>query len=509
MKQKKAKSGKRKRIVLFILMFTLVVGIVGVYLIRSRGQRETTQSEEKGFFQRKVVQENGQNNVVSAYGIVSIGVTEEILPITNLENELVIEEVYISSGESITGETALFKVTPESLESVRVELEEELRAADLAMRAGTIEYEQSKITAYYEKEKKLLTGKQADAVYQSTISGLYEDVQQAKTELEDVRVQIAEQEAAIASNTYYEDYQVEYYKNLYEENKALLIDKIEEWGVAWNEVTGSGMNLGMNGSAGRYIQNSSVSGGDNNQKLHSQYVSILASLYKILEQNLADYEQAQSSYEEAVENSDYQLEKLKLQLSSLEQKYAEAKLSYENSLLQAQLTKEKTLSDGEKAESNFEADMEKAEADYQALQDEMVEAQNNLVLFETYIADGKYYANSQGTLLRVNVRAGSAIGSESRLYTLRNAEEITVTVSVSQSDIAKLSIGDTAMIQSTDSGMYSGFITAVNPIASSDSKTSVTYNVTVAITGEVENLTANETVTVYFGMGNGEQRNEN
>ena len=53
MKQKKAKSGKRKRIVLFILMFTLVVGIVGVYLIRSRGQRETTQSEEKGFFRER------------------------------------------------------------------------------------------------------------------------------------------------------------------------------------------------------------------------------------------------------------------------------------------------------------------------------------------------------------------------------------------------------------------------------------------------------------------------
>lgn len=499
MKQNKAKSGKRKRIVLFIFVFILVVGIVGVYLIRSRGQKEASQSYEKGFFQREVARESGQSNVVSAYGIISIGVTEEVLPITNLENELVIEEVYISSGENITGETALFKVTPESLEAVRVELEEELRAADLALRAGTIEYEQSKITAYYEKEKKLLTGKQADAVYQSTISGLYENVQRAKTELEDVQAQITEKEAAIAGNTYYEDYQVEYYKSLYEENKALLIDKIDEWGVAWSEVTGSGMN----GSAGRSMQNGSVSGGDNSQKLHSQYVSILSSLYKILEQNLTDYEQALSSYEEAVENSDYELQSLKLQLSSLEQKYAEAQVSYENSLLQAQLTKETALSDGEKAESNYEADMENAEADYQALQDEMTDAQNNLTMFETYIADGLYYGNSQGTLLRVNVRAGSAIGSESRLYTLRNTEEITVTVSVSQSDIAKLAIGDTAMLQSTGSGMYNGLITAVNPIASSDSKTSVTYSVTVAITGDVEELTANETMTVYFGIGNG------
>ena len=68
-------------------------------------------------------------------------------------------KVYISSGDTITENMPILKVTEESIETVRVELEADLKDADLAYRAGLIEYEQSKITAYYDKEQTLLDGK--------------------------------------------------------------------------------------------------------------------------------------------------------------------------------------------------------------------------------------------------------------------------------------------------------------------------------------------------------------
>lgn len=510
MKQKaENKTGKHKKIVPIIIILLLVLVIAGVVLY-FKVFKQTTPDENMDRQQQQgsFTMESAQGDVIYAYGVTSIGMTEETLPITNLENGLEIEELYIASGEAVTEETALFKITEESLEAVRAELEDELRAADLAYRAGAIEYEQSKITAYYEKENTLLTSNQAAAVYSETTSGLYDNVQKAKENLDEVKEQIAEYEAAIAGNTYYEDYQVEYYKNLYDENLEILKKRMEEWDVSWSEITGGSMGSGNMSRTAATVSGGDAAGQQGTSSLHSQYVTVFSSLYKVLEQNLEDYEQALADYEDASENASFELQTLQLQVSGLEQKYTEALNSYESSLLQAELTKETSLSNGEKADSIYEADMEKAEADFQELQDAKEEAEENLAAFEAYIKEGCYYGSEAGTLLRVNIRTGESIGSESRLYTLRNTEEITVTVSVSQTDIAKLTVGDSAIVQSTESGMYNGVITAINPIAASDSKASITYSVTVALSNGAESLSANETVVVYFGMGNGVQRNE-
>lgn len=512
MKQKRAKSGKGKKVIIAIIVILLIVLVIGVLVVMKFKKQET--ATENMIWQSQGEANIVQGDMIFAYGVTSIGMSEESFPIQNLENSLEIEEVYISSGESIQEDTALFKVTGESLVAVREELEAELKEADLAYRAGLIEYEQSKITSYYEKENTLLTGKHATAVYEETISGLYENVQRAKEELDETNTRIAEYEAAIAENTYYEDYQVEYYKNLYDENRALLVKKVEEWDVEWSDVTGGGMS---SGSMMRAVSGSSASGGDAggsvsgsdvNPGLYSQYVTVLSSFYKVLEQNEKDYKQALEAYEDAAENAVFELQTLKLQVSELEKKYTEALNSYENNILQAQLTKETTLSKVEKAEGIYEDDMEKAEANYQKLLDAKEEAEENLALLEAHIIDDCYYGSGVGKLLRVNIRAGENISSESRIYTLSNLEEVTVTVSVDQEDIAKLKVGDAAMIQSTESGMYKGLIQAINPVSNSDSKASITYSVTVVLEAGTEGLEANETVIVYFGLENGAKKNE-
>ena len=77
---------------------------------------------------------------------------------------------------------------------------------------------------------------------------------------------------------------------------------------------------------------------------------------------------------------------------------------------------------------------------------------------------------------------------------------MTITVSVDQSNIAVLNVGDTAIVQSEENGIYNGVISTINPISSSDSKTNITYSVTVKMTGKYDSLSENETVVVYFGM---------
>ena len=74
-----------------------------------------------------------------------------------------------------------------------------------------------------------------------------------------------------------------------------------------------------------------------------------------------------------------------------------------------------------------------------------------------------------------------------------------MSVSVSQDDIAKLYVGQTASVVISDVGTYNGVIETINPIASSNSRTTVSYTVTVNLQGDVSGLDANLTASVIFG----------
>ena len=473
------KPGKKKKAAVAALALTTIAAVGGVAVFCLKPQKVEENDKDLNGMDIAAMQQG----VVYAYGVTSIATDEVTFPITDLDNSLEIEAVYISSGSQVTDQMPLAKLTEESIENVRLELQEDLRAAELAYRAGAIEYEQNKIVAYYDKETTLLQGEQADAVYKETISGLADQVQRAKEELDEANAQIAEYQTALTNNSYYEDYQVAYYKDLYDENLELLKDYMEKWNVSWSEVTTGrgGMQIGSDPS-------------------RSQYVSILSSLYKVLEQNLKDYENALSGYEQALEDAQFNIQTLKLQINSLEQSYAQVQESYDSSISNAELTKAKSISNAEKAENDYEAIMEKDLADYESLKEAYENARENMDLFEQLIVDGCLYTTQSGEVLRAGLRAGGSITGESRLFTINDKEDMRITVSVDQSDIASIQVGDSAIVQTEAGGIYRGSVSAVNPISTSDSKTSITYNVTVKLNGASTSLEANETVVVYFGM---------
>ena len=80
-----------------------------------------------------------------------------------------------------------------------------------------------------------------------------------------------------------------------------------------------------------------------------------------------------------------------------------------------------------------------------------------------------------------------------------NREDITVTVSVDQDDIAKLTVGETAYVMISGYGNYEGSISEINPVSSFDSRTTVTYEVTVKLGEDAQTLSANLSATVIFG----------
>ena len=347
---------KKKKIIVVVVMVILAIAIAAVGFIFRTKETEPEGTAPEDFY----VQAESMDAVSAAYGITSIGTLEEEFPIQGQSTYLEVEETYVTSGEMVTADTKLLKFTQESVDALLEELEQTEKETSLAYRAGLIEFEQEKINLEYERDSAILAGEQAEEVYEETISGLAQSMEQAKEKLTETKEQIADYQEKMSANYYYN--QMQKAQSTYDENLALLKERMEEWGVSWSQVVsggGSGMPMGR-----------SVSGGD----VQSQYVTVLSDLYKVLESNLQELEAAKEEYENMQENGALELQTLQLSLPSLEKDYAQQQEDYDSRMLQAKLTKETTLATAEAAEKNYETNLEKAEADFEALEDAYEEA---------------------------------------------------------------------------------------------------------------------------------------
>ncbi len=485
-KEKKGKGRKKWIIVALVLVLTLGGGSLAAVVVLHRNGNRSELSMPGNMAGLSFTED-----MTATSGVTNVGITEETFDVENLTTVLEIEEVYAASGEEVTAGDKILKLTEDSVEEARKELERALEDAELAYRTGAIEYEQNLITAEYTRDSAILTGQQAKDVYDETVASLQSAVTRAEEELQDAEDDIAEYESYVNDGSYKSYFKVDEYQAIYDENLKALTDKMDEWGISWSQVTGGGGSVQIGGGAGANMQ----SGGTSN-------ANILASLYSILEQNLKDLEEAEDKYEDALTNAAFELQTLQLKLSSLQQAVTEAKEDYEIQLAQAKLTYETSLSGAERAESDYNTTVEKAKSDLAALKSTYEDAKENLELFESSVGDGYFYASEDGTILRTMVRAEQALTSDAVVFVYSNPKELTVTVSVDQSDITKLTVGDSAYVQSSAGSGYTGVITAIDPVSSSSSRTSVTYSVTVQINVEDEedSLSANESVTVVFGM---------
>ena len=485
------KKNKKWIIIALVLVLTLSGGSVATVMILHKNS-----SRSEFTLPDNLAGLNFTEDMIAASGVTNVGITEETFDVENLTTVLEIEEVYAASGEEVTVGDKILKLTEDSVEEARKELERALEDAELAYRTGAIEYEQDLITAEYTRNSAILTGQQAKEVYDETVASLQSAVTRAEEELQDAEDDIAEYESYVNDGSYKSYFKVDEYQAIYDENLKALTDKMDEWGISWSQVTGgSAGSVQAGGTAGNVL-------GSSGQDSNSSNVKTLASLYSILEQNLKDLEEAQEKYEDAVTNASFNLQTLQLKLPSLQQAVTEAKENYEIQQAQAKLTYETSLSGAERAESDYNTTVEKAKSDLAALKSTYEDAKENLELFESSVGDGYFYASEDGTILRTMVRAEQALTSDAVVFVYSNPKELTVTVSVDQSDITKLTVGDSAYVQSSAGSGYTGVITAIDPVSSSSSRTSVTYSVTVQINVEDEedSLSANESVTVVFGM---------
>lgn len=525
-KEKKRRVGRKKLVVTVIGvgMVLTAAGVAGTIYYR---QTQSSTTQENGGQWGHQGGMNMNDNLVTASGTTSIGVDAVTFAIDFLEDtSLYVEEVYVSSGDEVEAGTKYLKFTDDSIEDARSELESTAREAQIAYRSGVITTQESKIEAKYTYQQTLLDAQQAQQVYEDTLASLQATLDAAEDEYTQAQDDYSEYLYKVENNTFSEDYEIETKKTAYEEAYDLYVDRVEYWELTEDELDSlDSSSASMSGSSTTTVSTSTTSSDSSGQgsaggmmmggnassqaaareeqeaKADRQWIlKTVALLKERMEEAEEDYEQAKEDYEDEIDGAELKLQKLLNTYESKREAYEAAQITYQKECLSAKTTYETTLAKGQTAQNDYDTQLTSLSESLEKLADAKEEAQDNLALFESLIGDGYLYTDEAGTILMSRAEAGEVLTGDDIIFAYSNPDKITVSVAVSQDSIAQLSVGESAMVMISDYGNYSGVIESINPVASSDSRTSVTYTIEVALDGDVSALSANLTATVIFGM---------
>lgn len=168
---------------------------------------------------------------VSATGLTSVGMLEEICGLGFLEDGLYVEETCLSTGDEVEAGTAVFKVSEESLENARRELEKQVQETALNVRQGAITYETGLVEAQKEKELAAVEADYAQSVYDNAVAAAQSEVDALQKKVDEAQEKADEYTASIETDYYYTYYEVAEKEATWKDNAAFLMELYNEWNV--------------------------------------------------------------------------------------------------------------------------------------------------------------------------------------------------------------------------------------------------------------------------------------
>ena len=197
---------------------------------------------------------------------------------------------------------------------------------------------------------------------------------------------------------------------------------------------------------------------------------------------------------------DKQLSQLNTQLESLQSQLSSAESSRSADELAAKQTYEETCMYYENAQDLYDVSVSGVGSDTEKAQETVDNAKADLEAFEAYISDGSILSEYSGTVTGVGYSAGDTLSSETAIASFADAESITVTVNVTEDDIAAVHIEDVVDISflSYPDETFSGYVSEIGSSSTSGNSSTVSYPVTVVVTSVPETLLSGMTTNVTF-----------
>lgn len=478
-------KGNKKKVIIIgsvITLLCLIAAAGGItYYVIQQKQSQNGNGGPKGM---GTVQSDG---TITASGTTMVGMVEDSYDIDYLDDDLYIEKVYISSGDEVKAGDQILKLSDDTVRAGQKQLEKAVTEAELDYRSGAVDYNLSKIEAQEIYDLSVKKGELAESTYADAISSIDQNIADIQKEIADDQENLQEYQEAINNDTFYDKYEVGYKKEIFETNYSVFYERINEWNLSqYLETSDTDYSRKQFDSSAKLTT-------DEKEKV-TQLTSFLKRVYEYQD----DYEVAEEEYEAAKKDAAVQAEKLQVEIESLQLELQKAQLNYEVDIAAAKAIYETSLAESAAAQSTYKTAIKKLDEALESQQDDKEDAEYNLSHFQELVGDGYFRASSNGTALIVTSTEATDLADDTMVMAYSNPDTVTVTVAIDQLYIASLTIGDQATVAIEGFDDFTGKITQIQPTSSSSSRSSVTYNVTVTLEGDVSGLDVNLTGVVTF-----------
>ncbi|SDM67563.1 efflux RND transporter periplasmic adaptor subunit [Acetanaerobacterium elongatum] len=397
-------------------------------------------------------------------GDITVGITETgtaALETTSITYDFTadVETINVKAGQRVNKGDVLATLTTDSLQTELVKAELELQKNKLALSQAQVDQKVQKVASEYTYKSNQALETAAPQQYTATVDSLNSELATVKETMSNAQSKISEY------NDYFDDLSTTY-------DLTALHDKVVTTQKAETDAKAA-YDLDTSNEDKKAAYEAAKAAHDEAVKAYTNAYNLYTASYNDIATKL---EEAQNQYDTA---------KLK---------YEKLIASITLDTLTAESKKEQSLTTSENAKLLYEIDTAKTnnEIATQKLTIKTLELQIEEI--KKKLENTTVTSPCSGLVMSVGYAPGDTITKNNALFTISNSENVYATVSVAQEDINSIAIGDSAQV-SLDAFEGTTFEGTVDSVATSPARTAsstVSYTVTVKLSGD--------TAKIYEGM---------
>lgn len=465
MKKRNLSQKQQKQLILIgICLVLLITAALYTALIKPRQSTDAYAYKEEIILRGDVIQG------ITETGQISLGkshITYDINIETDEEDEdededddeeeiihyLEIGEVFVVSGQRISEGDALFSITEKSYTAVEKNLSKAVTEKEIALAEAKASYDSDMLEAKSTYDTSMLIADSAGAVLNATTTQLNEEINGLTSQNALLQLEIEEYQEKLADE-----------------------DFLESLNNAWMSYVLAKETFQETDphSPAAYAAN------------YSAYTSAKNQYESLLSQQ----EQWQNAITKNTETIALNEQKAAEKQSILSAKQADAQNSYELNIAQ-----------GELAEEIYSYTRDSLKKTVDSAQEEYDQALQTLEDLKSFLGeDGIIYADGSGLVTEVVYESGDELISAGNMLTYIKEGSYTVSVDVSEEDIAGISIGDSVRVafSAYPDAEYTGTVQSLTTTKTSDYANTVSYPVTILIEGDTSELYGGMTAEITF-----------
>lgn len=462
------KPGKRMAsVIVSIAAVCVMTGGIGYQAAVSGAQTDSTENSVKA---QNTDQQESTDGSFSEEGTTQIGTVSQMPEFTVNAVTMTVEEVYASSGDTVSIGDALFKLTDESMEAAKSYYEDAISDAENTLKTAEANLASGKLSAESTKQDADLTAQTAADSYQAQVDALDAAVEEKKEAYDEAVEQISEYQTKIDNNDYYVECAIDEKKDAVDAATTALAQA---------------------------------------QDTLTQAQQSADAAQSTLEQAQKEFDSAVETYNKNVEETNTEITELTDSLDDLKSDYEQAERDATMQKAELQNEYDTAVVEGKYAGSTYESTVSELESAVESAQDTLdtlKEEQTALLALE----NGVVTADEDGTIAAVPYEAEDTLQSGTAFALYCDTQTIMISVEVPQENIAQVGVGDevSVMIAGNRDGAVTGTVSSIASSATTGGSVSnVTYAVIISIDNSDGRLGSGSSATVTF-QGEQEEKTE-